>query len=124
MPIASIVWFKRDLRVTDHEPLSLAAQQGPLIALYIVETDLWRQPDTSYRQYQYLVDSIRSLDENLKDLGAHLVIRVGDAVEVLDTLAQRWGVTHVFSHQETGNHWTYDRDRRVQRWAKTRGVVW
>lgn len=124
MPIASIVWFKRDLRVTDHEPLSLAAQQGPIIALYIVEPDLWRQSDTSYRQYQYLVDSIRSLDENLKDLGAHLVIRVGDAVEVLDALVQRWGVTHVFSHQETGNYWTYDRDRRVQRWAKTRGVVW
>lgn len=51
MAITSIVWFKRDLRVTDHKPLSTAAQMGAVIPLYIVEPVLWQQPYTSYRQY-------------------------------------------------------------------------
>lgn len=124
MAITSIVWFKRDLRVDDHEPLSLAVCQGRVIPLYIVEPEFWHQPDTSYRQYQYLVTTLNELDSGLNLLGSRLIIRLGDAVEVLDSLVQTWGVTQMFSHQETGNNWTYARDRRVQRWAKTRGVSW
>nr|WP_084625853.1 deoxyribodipyrimidine photo-lyase [Loktanella sp. S4079] len=42
-----IVWFKRDLRVTDHKALAMAAEAGPVLPLYIVEPELWRQPDAS-----------------------------------------------------------------------------
>ncbi len=51
-----IVWFKRDLRVHDHEPLAKASEDGPFIALYILEPELWRQPDVSRRQYDFLCD--------------------------------------------------------------------
>ena len=44
MAITSIVWFKRDLRVTD-KPLCTAAHTGAVIPLYIVEPELWQQPD-------------------------------------------------------------------------------
>ena len=45
-----IVWFKRDLRVVDHQPLVTAAKAGQFIALYILEPELWQQPDLSRRQ--------------------------------------------------------------------------
>ena len=36
----NIVWFKRDLRITDHAPLLAASrQEEPVIPLYIVEPD-------------------------------------------------------------------------------------
>ena len=31
-----VVWFKRDLRVDDHEALAAAAEDGPIIPLYVV----------------------------------------------------------------------------------------
>ncbi|MGB5651823.1 MAG: deoxyribodipyrimidine photo-lyase, partial [Sedimenticolaceae bacterium] len=37
-----IVWFKRDLRVRDHEALYRASARGPVLPLYITEPDLWR----------------------------------------------------------------------------------
>ena len=43
------VWFKRDLRVRDNEGLASAVEQGPVLPLYFVEPDLWRQPDSSSR---------------------------------------------------------------------------
>ncbi|MEL0271155.1 MAG: deoxyribodipyrimidine photo-lyase, partial [Gammaproteobacteria bacterium] len=42
-----IVWFKRDLRISDHAPLFEASYQGKLIPLYILEPELWKCPDLS-----------------------------------------------------------------------------
>jgi deoxyribodipyrimidine photo-lyase len=43
----NIVWFKRDLRIVDHEALVQASERGPLLPLYIFEPELWKEPDMS-----------------------------------------------------------------------------
>ena len=48
-----IVWFKRDLRIEDNASFYEAAKQGPVLALYIIEPELWQQPDMSIRHYQF-----------------------------------------------------------------------
>ena len=65
----NIVWFKRDLRVEDHQPLVLAAQAGPVLPLYIVEPDVWAQPDASGRQWAFAAESLSDLQSNLTRLG-------------------------------------------------------
>ena len=117
-----IVWYKRDLRIEDHAPLSQAAANGPVIPLYILEPDLWRQADMSRRHYEFLRECLGELDHDLAALGQPLVLKVGDAVDVLSSLCARHGVTRIRTHQETWNHWTYDRDRRVLAWARSAGV--
>ena len=56
-----VVWFKRDLRVADHTPLSDAAAHGPVLPLYIVEPELWRADDASGRQWAFARDSLHKL---------------------------------------------------------------
>ena len=34
------------------------------------------------------------------------------------------GIAALWSHEETGNLWTYARDRRVALWAREAGVIW
>ena len=51
MAALQIVWFKRDLRIVDHRPLATAALRGPVLPLYVVEPELWQQPDASQRQW-------------------------------------------------------------------------
>ena len=37
-----LVWFKRDLRLSDHKPLLAAARTDlPVLPLYVVEPDYW-----------------------------------------------------------------------------------
>ena len=115
-----IVWFKRDLRIHDHAPL--AKSVGPVIPLYILEPELWRQPDIARRHYDFLAECLGELDRDLSALGQGLVLRVGDAVEILSTLCATHGVTTIRTHQETWNGWTYERDRRVRAWARSAGV--
>ena len=119
-----IVWFKRDLRITDHAPLAEAADHGAVCPLFIIEPNMWSQPDASRRHYDFLLESLTELDAALTALGQALIIRVGDAVEVLANLKAETGFTRLWSHQETGNGWTYARDLAVKEWAFANGVSW
>ncbi len=119
-----VVWFKRDLRVDDHAPLTKAAVFGPVLPLYIVEPDLWQQPDMSGRQFAFLQQSLQELRAHLARLGQPLVIRLGDAVTCLDRLHQSHGIAMLWSHEETGNGWTFARDRRVAAWCRSQSVLW
>ncbi len=121
----TILWFKRDLRVADHPALARAAQIGaPVLPLYIVEPELWRQPDADARHYGFLRESLVDLRAELARLGLRLVIRVGEAVDVFEALRRDHDITHLVSHEETGNGWTYARDRAVAAWARGQGVTW
>lgn len=119
-----VVWFKRDLRVVDHAPLVDAAARGSVLPLYVAESAYWRLPDTSGRQWEAIADGLRELREDLARLGQPLVMRTGDVVQVLEQLRQRHGIAGLWSHEETGNGWTYDRDRRVAAWARGHGIEW
>jgi len=119
-----VVWFKRDLRAADHPPLSAAAARGVVLPLYIAEPGYWRLPDTSGRQWQATAEALRDLRDDLGRCGQPLVVRHGDALAVLEAIRLRHGIAALWSHEETGNDWTFQRDRRVAAWAKGHGIGW
>ncbi|MGJ8604136.1 MAG: FAD-binding domain-containing protein [Marivita sp.] len=122
--MTTLLWFKRDLRIHDHPALALAARDMLVVPLYIVEPDYWALSDTSGRQFAFLQESLADLQTALRGLGSDLVIRVGDAVQVLEDMYQAVKFDHMVSHEETGNAWTYTRDKRVGAWARGQGVRW
>ena len=118
-----IVWFKRDLRVSDHAPL-LHASRGKVIPLYILEPGYWTLKDTSARQQDVLIAALQDLNAALSKLGAPLIVRQGDAVDVFKTLLAAHPVTEVVSHEETGNAWTYQRDLQVAKLFRSQNIPW
>jgi len=119
-----ICWFKRDLRVCDHPALARAAALGPVIALYIIEPEGWQQPDAAGRHYAFLQECLGELRVDLAKIGLPLTLKVGDAISTLEGLRQTHGIRHLISHEETGNGWSFERDKRVGAWARAQGVAW
>ncbi len=119
-----IVWFKRDLRCVDHRPLLEAAAHGVVLPLYVVEPELWQQPDSSARQWAFCRESLGELRATLATLGQPLIVRVGVVEQVLERARRQLGIAGLWSHEETGNGWTYARDRRVAAWARQHGIAW
>ncbi len=118
-----IVWFKRDLRVQDHAPLLAASKSDrPVIPLYIVEPEYWHQPFASRRHWHFIYDCLVDLNKDLADIGQPLIIKVGEAVDIIEGLHDDLGVTEIFAHEETGNRWTYERDLSVARLCKDRKI--
>ncbi len=123
----AVVWFKRDLRVEDHAALCAAAEEAegaPLVPLYIIEPDLWQQPDASLRHWRYLQGALAELQQTLAQHGAPLVIRRDGAVDVLAALREALGPFRLYSHEETGNGWSFRRDLAVAEWCCAQGIVW
>ncbi|MEM1273705.1 MAG: FAD-binding domain-containing protein [Pseudomonadota bacterium] len=120
-----LYWFKRDLRLEDNPALAAALAAGEtVLPLYIAEPAYWAEPDASARQWDFVAETLQELQDQMGRLGAPLVVRVGDAVEVLDALHKAQGFSVMVSHEETGNGWSFARDRRVAAWARAAGVHW
>ena len=60
-----VVWFKRDLRVQDNAALARAAERGDVLPLYIVEPELWQQPDMSARHWAFIAETLTELQDDL-----------------------------------------------------------
>lgn len=120
----NVVWFKRDLRIQDHRVLARAAEAGPVLPLFVVEEALWTQPDMSARQWAFVEESLHHLRADLHKLGQPLVVQRGDALTVLSAIHGQHPRLLLWSHEETGNDWTYQRDKAVAAWCQARSIPW
>ena len=123
-PARQLVWFKRDLRVADHEPLARAANHGPVVALYVYEPSVLHSSEFDACHLEFVNDCLRELREALARLGCPLLIRVGECPNVLEDVRRAYSVRALWSHEETGLEVTYARDRRVAEWCRVQGVEW
>jgi len=118
-----VVWFKRDLRTHDNAALCEALKRGNTLPLYVIEPELWRQPDYSYRHYLFLRQTLVSLNKRLKELGQGLKLFVGSIEEALIEISESFEIETLHAHEETGNAWTFDRDLRVHRFCEDKGIL-
>jgi deoxyribodipyrimidine photo-lyase len=122
--MTTLLWFKRDLRVTDHAPLAHATASGAVIALYIYEPIIVDAPIFDTSHLEFLNQCLIGLTADLAALGIPLTLRCGEATEVLSTLKKQSAFDTLVSHEETGNAATYDRDKAVKAWCNASGVTW
>lgn len=124
VPKVQVVWFKRDLRVQDNRALFQACARGDVLPLYVVEPAYWELPDASGRHWEFIAESLVELRDTLGRCGQPLIVRTGDVVDVLEDIKAHYAVEGLWSHEETGNAWTYQRDRRVAAWCRNEGITW
>lgn len=119
-----VVWFKRDLRAHDHEPLWRATRAGPVVGLYVLEPSLWARPEYHAPDLELIRDSVEELRARLGEHAIEVLVRVGELPEMLDRLHAQLPFGGLWSHEETGNGRTWARDRRVKRWCRHSEVRW
>ncbi|MBC7523567.1 MAG: deoxyribodipyrimidine photo-lyase [Flavobacterium sp.] len=120
-----IVWFKRDLRLLDNEALYNAlSSAGKVLLLYIFEPSLQNNHHYSERHFDFIKQSLESLQKELQQFHTQILIVEGEAVTVFKKLIEITSITSVFSHQETGIKITYDRDISVAELFKNHGIIW
>ena len=122
MQAPAIVWFRDDLRLSDHPALSAAAASArPLICLYVLEEgDSARRPLGGAARW-WLAGSLRALDARLRRHGQRLLLRRGNAAEVLAAVAEKSGAQAVYWNRR------YDRpgiaaDKAVIDTLQARGI--
>ena len=92
MPSA-VLWFRRDLRLGDHPALLAAAQDGPVVALFVLD-DALRRP-SGVPRVAFLYRTLRALDEQLREHGGGLTVRRGRPENVVPAVARECGASSV-----------------------------
>ena len=121
----TLVWLKRDLRLHDHAPLAEAsrrcAEEGKAVAVYVRESDYWATDKASTEQWEFVAECLRDFSAGLERIGCPLLIAEASSAEiVLEALLDHYKVVELLCHQETGNGWTFERDKRVLRLCRER----
>ena len=112
-----VLWFRRDLRLSDHPALARAAGQGPITALFVLDDLLVRT--AGQPRLRYFMQTLRALDGQLRAVGGALTVRAGRPEHVVPAVArevqaQAVHITADFAPYGSG------RDQRV---AKALGAV-
>ncbi len=124
-PSVNIVWFKRDLRLRDHQPLQRAAEAGkPVLLLYYFEPSLMQYADSDARHHRFVQQSITDLNRALQPLGHCIYAIHSEVMPALEQLLQCYRIDTIFSHQETGNALSYQRDMDVLAFCRANGIEW
>ncbi|MEM7494436.1 MAG: deoxyribodipyrimidine photo-lyase, partial [Pseudomonadota bacterium] len=91
------MWFRRDLRLDDNPALTAARDQseGPLICLYIYETDKTHREIGGASKW-WLDKSLRSLASDIEERGGKLILRTGEAKDTLNAVIKETGAKAVF----------------------------
>ena len=111
----TVLWFRRDLRLSDHPALLAAARGGAgVVGLFVVDPALWR-PSARAR---YLTASLTALHEAM---AGRLVIRTGDPAVVVPAVATEVSASSVHISADCAPYGRR-RDARVARMLASFGV--
>ncbi len=118
----ALLWFRRDLRVTDHPALVRAvAEFDRVVAVFVLDDALRRGRFASAPREAFMLGCLRALDAQLRERGSGLVVRDGRPERELVKLAREVGAQAVL--------WTSDvspyaraRDARVTAALREAGV--
>nr|WP_183593810.1 deoxyribodipyrimidine photo-lyase [Nocardioides soli] len=115
----AVMWFRRDLRLSDNPALLEAVADGPVLALFVLDPALWRPAGPSRRAY--LAASLRGLDRDLRRRGSRLSVVRGDPVRRVPLAARAVGAGRVHVSADFGPYGSR-RDAAVERALTERGV--
>ncbi|WP_114766800.1 cryptochrome/deoxyribodipyrimidine photo-lyase family protein [Vibrio rhodolitus] len=121
----NIVWFKRDLRLSDHMPLENAlAQDLPIVLLYIFEPMLLKDEHYSERHWRFIWQSLQDINLKLKHLDQEITILGGETEACFEAMQNLYQINAVYSHQEIGLNKTFQRDKNLAVWLSNKGIAW
>lgn len=101
-----LVWFRTDLRVTDHPALYDADEKGiPCLGIYCFNPSQYKQlpegfPKTGNHRAQFLLESVYALKKDLQALGSDLLVFYGSPHEVIPDVIRQLSIKELWWQEE------------------------
>ena len=120
---SALVWFRRDLRDFDHAALYHALKNHQQVfCAFVFDTGILDVlPNRQDRRVEFILGCVVELDQALRARGGGLIVRHGEAREVVPALAARLGVDAVLANRDYEPA-AMDRDRDVAERLRVLGI--
>jgi deoxyribodipyrimidine photo-lyase len=92
-----LLWFRQDLRLSDHPALQAAQRVGPVIPVYIFDAEAGAPWAPGAASRWWLHHALHNLAHDLRARGVELIVRCGDSATVLRELLHESGAVRIFA---------------------------
>ena len=97
----ALVWFRRDLRLTDHTALCHALKHHERVyCVFVFDTTILAGLPRRDRRVDFIRHALVELDQLLREHGGALIVRHGDPLEEIPRLARELGVASVHANRD------------------------
>jgi deoxyribodipyrimidine photo-lyase len=110
----ALVWFRRDLRASDHAALSHALRAAQSVwCVFVFDRNILASLPSADRRVEFIRASLLELDRSLASLGGGLIVLDGDPAEAIPRLARELAVAAVYTNHDD-EPYARARDARVR----------
>lgn len=100
--MVAVVWFRNDLRISDHLALDAAIKTDQDILPIYIYDQVSSRPLGGASKW-WLHRSLSALQENMQACDADIILRKGHSLDVLKKLYDEIKFTHIFWHHRYDN---------------------
>src|SRR3989338_5652942 len=101
--MVSIVWFRSDLRLSDNLALNEAIKTNQaILPIFIYDENTLSELGAASKWW--LHKSLIELKKNLQEIGADLIIKRGNAKQIITDIALKTQASHVFWNRRYDKH--------------------
>ncbi len=120
----ALVWLRRDLRLTDHAALSAALARFDRVQLcFVFDRDILDPLPRQDRRVEFILGSLREIDQQLRQRGGALWVRHGRAIDEIPRLARELDVSAVCCNRDYEPA-AIERDQLVAEALEAQGQAW
>ena len=119
----TIFWFRRDLRLEDNAGLYHALQsEFPVQPVFIFDSNILEKlADKTDRRVAFIYRELQRLNNELRDRGASLDLRVGSPFEVWQKLLEDYDIGGVYANRDY-EPYARERDKKIYNLLNDHGV--
>ena len=104
--------------------MTALAKSDEVLPLFVFENDYITAPDISPMHVWAWQQAVENLRANCRKFGGDVLVSKGNLFKILTNIREKWAFTTIYSHEETGNNWTFQRDLQLKQWCQEQGVKW
>ena len=121
----AVWWIKKDFRILDNQCISKAVEEcSEILPFFCWEPSLINEDDYSSFHLQANWHALSGLCLSLIKRKSYPRIVFGDVIHELNKLYGIYSFDRLYSHVETGNLNSFNRDKKVGEWCRRKGVQW
>lgn len=100
-----IVWFRNDLRLHDHVPLTQALEKyDNVVPVFCFDTRKFRKNNLGLQKTgpfraKFLIESVEDLRKSLNNLGSNLIVRLGQPEKEIAKIARQLQTNDVYAYK-------------------------
>lgn len=123
-PRIQVMWFRRDLRLSDNAALYYALRSGiPVLPIFIFDKKILNQlDDKTDRRVAFIHEAICKIQHQLTQMGSSMEVYYDSPIEVYKILIERYTIDTVFTNHDY-EPYAIERDSAISALLKENGVL-